>query len=135
MGAWDVGPLDNDAAVDFLSEWQETEDYDHLDELLTEILDLGGAYIESDLGQAVVAAGYIVAAVVNENQGSVFEDDEESEDWIMVLPEPEVALLTKLVKSLRRILKPESEVREVWEETDDFDSWKASVAEIISELT
>ena len=135
MGAWDVGPLDNDGATDFLAEWQSTEDFDHLDELLTEVLDLEDSYVEIELGQSVVAGGYILAALVNESQEELFEEDEDSEDWAMGLPEPDVALLTKLVKCLRRILKEESEIRENWEETDDYEAWKASVTEIIADLT
>lgn len=135
MGAWDVGALDNDDALDFLNEWQEGEDYDPVDELLSEVLEMDSSYLEADLSARAVAAGAVLSAVVNETIEELFGDDEDAMDWAFGLPQPKVGLLNKLVRSLKRILKEESELREQWEETDDFDAWRASVREIIADLT
>ncbi len=137
MATWDVGALDNDEAQDFLSEWQEGEDYEPVDELLSEVLDMEDSYLEADLAARAVAAGAVLSAVVNETIEELFgeDEDEDSLDWAFGLPQPKVGLLNKLVRSLKRVLKAESELREQWEETDDFDAWRATVREIIADLT
>lgn len=135
MGAWDVGALDNDDAQDFLAEWQEGEDYEPVDELLSEVLDMADSYLEADIAARAVAAGAVLSAVVNETIEELFDDDEDSIDWAFGLPQPKVVLLNKLVRALKRILKDESELREQWEETDDFTAWRASVTEVIADLT
>ena len=135
MATWDVGALDNDEAQDFLAEWQESEDYALVDELLSDVLDMGESYLEADLGARTIASGAVLSAVVNEAIEELFDGDEDSVDWAFGLPQPKVALLNKLVRSLKRILKEESELREQWEETDDFDGWRATVREIIADLT
>ncbi len=135
MGTWDVGALDNDDAQDFLAEWQEGEDYEPVDELLSEVLDMADSYLEADLAARAVAAGAVLSAVVNETIEELFDEDEDSIDWAFGLPQPKVALLNKLVRALKRILKGESELREQWEETDDFAAWRATVTEIIADLT
>lgn len=135
MATWDVGALDNDDAQDFLTEWQEGEDYELVDELLSEVLDMADSYLEADLAGRAVAAGAVLSAVVNETIEELFDDDEDAIDWAFGLPQPKVALLNKLVRALKRILKDESELREQWEETDDFTAWRATVTEIIADLT
>lgn len=53
---------------------------------------------------------------------------EKVDRWVKSLavkPTPDV--LSRANAALARILGPESELRELWEESDDFDKWHSSV--------
>lgn len=58
MGAWDVGPFENDAALDVLGDVKETYFSEWLEDVSEEFaLD---KYIDSDVGSAIVAVSAII---------------------------------------------------------------------------
>lgn len=55
--------------------------------------------------------------------------------WVArVNPAPEASLVSDAVRAIDRILAPESELRELWEDTEDFNEWQADVAGLRAQL-
>jgi hypothetical protein len=53
---------------------------------------------------------------------------EKVDTWLKSLAvKPSPDLLSKAQAALTRIVGPDSELRELWEESDDFESWQSSV--------
>ena len=48
---------------------------------------------------------------------------------------PNPALLTKARQALQRIVSEESELAELWEESDEAEDWRASMAQLREALT
>jgi hypothetical protein len=116
VGAWGVGPFDNDAALDWAVEL-ESEGMDAIDRALD------GAHrsaeLESDAAsEAIAAAATVVAAV----RGDVGALPDEVRAWLaqnrMDVDPPLVDRATEALASVRT-----SELADLWAESDDLASW------------
>jgi hypothetical protein len=128
VGAWDTGPFDNDAALDWLAELEES----------------GIAAIRSALGRvgshgrpeaddvSVAVAAAAVLAVAWGTVDSAVPD--EVSDWVAtqagLLP---TELRPAAIAALDRILTA-SELGELWEQSDEFDAWQAATSAIRTAL-
>ncbi|MCF7221577.1 DUF4259 domain-containing protein [Marilutibacter chinensis] len=133
MGAWGTGSFDDDDAADFLSDVMAGADLGPVREVLAAALD-AGEYLEApDASQAIAAAEIVMAALGRPTDAAQQED--ELMEWIArVKPSADAALASQAVKALDRILAPNSELRELWEETEEFAEWQATVVALRSQL-
>jgi hypothetical protein len=63
MGAWDIGPFDNDDAADWLYVLEESSDVSTIAAALGVITDIGDGYLEAPDCSNALAAVEIVAAL------------------------------------------------------------------------
>ena len=133
MGAWGYGSFDNDDAADFLAEVAQGGDASLLHEAIDNVV-TSTEYVEApDACQAIVAAEVIAAALGRAT--SAAEQQDALRAWVMrVRPRIDEALVTSAGDALARILAPNSELRELWEDSDDFAAWRATVAELRQQL-
>ena len=133
MGAWGVGSFDNDDAGDFLSELIDSGDLSLIREVFDNVL-TSTEYVEApDASQAIAAAEAVAAALGRPTLSA--QKEEELLTWLGRLQpriDPELTAQAKDV--LARILAPNSELLELWEESDEFPEWKAAVSEIARQL-
>ena len=130
MGAWSHTSFGNDDASDFIDE-VETDGqsavvnaFEVIEHLKTD------EYLEAPDACVALAAAELVAAA-----GGKPPSD---------FPPPAAALLPKLTAdaalrdrattAVRRLLDY-SELKELWQETNDFGAWKASLADLLERLT
>ena len=133
MGAWGHGSFDNDDAADFLTDVLESGDTSLLRETFDNVL-TSTEYVEApDASQAIVAAEVVAAALGRATPAALRR--QALLDWVArVRPQIEASLIAQAADVLARILAPNSELRELWEESDEFDEWQAAVEELRSQL-
>ena len=132
MGAWGTGPFDNDDASDWVWTLDEASDTGPLQGRLASVVDLGEKeYLESpDCSEAIAAA----AVVGMLNTGSTSHDDESVAGFLKrCSTRPGRELLTIALAALDRI-QSRSELQELWQETDDFQSWQSELQTIRNQL-
>jgi hypothetical protein len=131
VGAWGVGNFDNDDAADWVYELEESNDTSVLVATLGEATE--GGYLESPVGCEALAAAEVVAALLG-NAGKALPDGVRK--WVAV-NDVEVGhdLLALARAAVARVAKAEdSELRELWQETDDYPQWVALQDDLLKRL-
>ena len=129
MGAWGTGAFDNDGALDWAGELEDGG--------ITAIESaLDDAIRSSDLSAPTdveaIAAAEVVAAAIGRPLPSL------GEDIAALVPHLAPSVTPEHIKRARtaveRVLNA-SELAELWEETDDADTWRGLVEDLIERLT
>ena len=130
MGAWGIGHFENDDAGDWV--W-ELEDARSLEPVVAAIAAVEAAtdYLEAPDATIALAAAETIAAAL----GKPAPDLPDSVAAVVsVLPHaPDSKLVSRARAAVERIAT-ESELRELWEETEDFAAWQAKVSDLIQRL-
>jgi len=134
MDAWEPGSFGNDSASDWLAELLETPDLSMIGEAFDAVLAAGDDALEVQAGEEGIAAADVVAWI-NGRGGKSDDNGDRIEDWIN---EHELEVSDSMLKKARRVVdrvfNSPSELREAWEESDDFDDWRAALAELKERL-
>lgn len=133
MGAWGFGSFENDDAGDFLGDLTDSGDLALIREAIDNVL-TSTEYVEApDACMAIVAAEVVAAALGRPTLAA--QQEEELTRWLSrIRPRIDTGLAAQARDALARILAPNSELRELWEETDDLSDWQASVLELDRQL-
>jgi hypothetical protein len=122
MAAWGTKTFEEDTANDWIQELIDSEDPR---EFLVESLSIDPGFIEADQAAAILAAGETLIALLDEPRVGVpgelvdWVGDNECED-VSDLPETAVASIVK-------VLGDESELRDIWNESEEFEEWQENV--------
>ncbi|MGE5396984.1 MAG: DUF4259 domain-containing protein [Chitinophagales bacterium] len=131
MGAWGSGVFENDSALDWLDEVIESNSLDKILQPLKRVINsrsrtiLGifhtkNNYLEEPLGSEALAASEIIAALLKCPGSNI---SEELNDWVekssLKVNINTAALAAEAVK----IVKADSELKELWEESDSYSEW------------
>jgi hypothetical protein len=127
MGTWSHESFGNDTACDWAYGLVETRDFSLVARAIQEVLENGPDYLDFDLAAEAVAATEVLAKV--RGRGTQADAYTEKVDhWLKSVPAaPAPELFVKAGQALHRILGEDSELRELWEESEDFESWQASM--------
>ncbi|MGN6740633.1 DUF4259 domain-containing protein [Dyella sp.] len=127
MGAWSHEPFGNDTACDWAYGLDEQRDFSLVAKAIQAVLDNGPDYLDSDLASEAIAAAEVLAKALG--RGTQADSyTEEVDAWVRSIgSKPSQDLLSKANGALARIMGPDSELRELWEESDDFGSWESSI--------
>ena len=130
MGAWGVGIYDNDAAADWAGELPN-RGVALIASALRAAFDDG--YLDADVGAHALAAADVLGRL---RTGDVLIDSEHGPgSWILTqAASPSDELLQLAERAVDRVVGPESEIVELWRETDDFDAWLATVRTVVGRL-
>jgi hypothetical protein len=129
MGAWGVDAFGNDDACDWAYGLEEVEDLSLVEEALDAVLAADG-YLEAPEGAAALAAAEVVARLQG-HWGARSAYSETADKWVertRLKPSPELA--AKARRAIARILGGESELAELWQESEEQEAWVASVREL-----
>ncbi|WP_368565806.1 DUF4259 domain-containing protein [Pseudoxanthomonas sp. UTMC 1351] len=133
MGCWAIGSFGNDSAADWLGDLRETSDLSLVRETIARVIAADG-YLDSPDATDALAAIEVVAAALGRPTPEA-ESEPELLEWIArVKPSPDTTLISDAQQAIDRILGPESELRELWEDTEDFSDWRAEVTGLRSQL-
>ncbi|MGJ6960663.1 DUF4259 domain-containing protein [Streptosporangium sp. G11] len=120
MGAWDMGPFDNDGALDHLGNLDGAKGMaDLLATAMREILD-DGEYVEGpEMSGAVAVACLVGARVIGA------EPDAVAARWLEHNPfEPSAELRDLARATIDRATRPDdNELYELWEDSGSLDAW------------
>lgn len=133
MGTWGIGSFENDDAADFMIDLLDSGDLSLVREVLDNVL-TSTEYVEAPDATLAIVAAEIVAAARGRSTLAA-QQEEGLADWLARLRPPvDDDLLRQARDALTRVLAENSELRELWEETDDAHDWQAVVAELRSHL-
>lgn len=132
MGTWSHEPFGNDSANDWAYELEGQRDFSLVARALQTVLDNGSEYLDADLAvEAIAAAEVLAKALGRGTQADAYTKKVDA--WLATMratPSPE--LLSKARAALARILGADSELRELWEDSEEFEAWQASVRSLQS---
>jgi hypothetical protein len=137
VGAWGIGPFENDDAADWAFEFSNADLPAGL-RIITSALQSAAEvassdYLDSDLGVPALAAADIVA-LINGQTIEVSSYNEAPRNWVnRYRPTPDAALTLLARRAVERVGQAPSELVELWAEVGDED-WRASLAQQLSKL-
>ena len=134
MGAWDHTTFGNDDACDWGGDLSASEDLSFVEETLDAVIDTGDEYLEAPESSQAIAAAEVVARLQG-HYGIRNAYTESVDGWVAAHPQTvPAALAQKAHAALDRILAQPSELLELWEESEDFETWKGTVTELRSRI-
>jgi hypothetical protein len=131
MGAWGHQTFENDDACDWLCELEDAEDPSVLADTFDVIPKEADEYVEAPEASMALAAADVVAALLGRPAAKL---PEEVTAWLARQEGVKPALVKKAVRATRRVLTS-SELRELWEESEDFPKWQAAVEDLLKRLS
>ena len=93
--------------------------------------DIGDGYLESPESSAALAAAEVIAALLGKPSASLPDDAKECVGRLSFKPDEE--LLSAARKAVERV-KTDSELKELWDESDDAAQWQATVEDLAARL-
>lgn len=135
MGAWGTGPFQDDVALDWLDEPFMADGADAVKAAVSDVLGVGADdYLEYEAGVAGRAACEVVAASFGKPDPSNGEEEvskiAQFADEVRSVPE----IRLHAMNALARLTGENSEIAELWLESDSKDEWLASVASLSDRL-
>lgn len=129
MGTWGVGSFENDDAMDWSYELHNGND---LSPILTVFSNISeGAYLEAPDCSNALAAAEVVAALKGKPSKNL---PDEIATWISFnKPSVNNEIITNAKKIVTQI-KQSSELKELWEESEDLAKWENTVNDLILRL-
>lgn len=129
MGAWGLGPFDNDDAGDWAWGLEESDGFSAVQDALQAVVG-GDDYLEAPTCSEAVAAAETVAACLGRPVDGL---PDEVRTWVgehPVVPRDIIDLARRAVTAI----EARSELRELWEETEHFDDWRKSMSDLAARL-
>lgn len=131
MGAWETGSFDNDDALDWLFDLEDSADTSVISAALQDVLGKGDDYLEVPECSVGIAAAEVIAAL-SENPAAKLPDNAKA--WIETNADLEITnLISKALKAVK-LIREDSELKEVWDESADADAWYHTVDNLIERL-
>ena len=128
MGAWGVDILENDAAQDFIAAILDEKNLGMIEEAIDRVLRAGDDEVEAPDAEEAIAAVDIIARLLQRDEDDEIEEGDELAEWVSACEEePNDVLVENARKALERILTDPSELLELWQESDDFETWERAV--------
>lgn len=135
MGTWAVDAFGNDYAQDWAEDLHETSNLDAVEDTLNTVLD-SGAELEAPFAAEALAAIEVLARLQGKG-GPRTEDSAAVDVWVdarKAKAKPRADLAEKAVRAIERILSPESELRQLWEDSEHYADWRAAVEDLRGRL-
>jgi len=129
MGAWGIGSFENDDAADFMIDALESGDLSLMGEVFDNVL-TSTEYVEAPDATVAIAAAEIVAAALGRPTRAAQEEAGLAAWLARIRPTIDAHLATQARTALTRILADNSELRELWKETERFHDWQATVMDL-----
>ena len=135
MGAWGVDSFGNDDAADWALGLNESSDLVLVEETLARATISGDQYLEAPAASEAVAAAEAVARLRGAG-GERSAYSESVDQWVKrVGKPPSAAVVHRAVQALDRIVAPNSELRDLWEESEEYGAWSDAIRELRARLS
>ena len=134
MGAWSADTFGNDDACDWAYGLENVNDLSLLESTLDTLLSHGTEYVEAPEASEALAAIEAIARLQG-NWGERNAYTEPVDEWVEKTKlQPSAALTKKAHLVIERILAENSELKELWQESEEYEAWQAFVAELKSRV-
>lgn len=130
MGTWSHESFGNDTANDWAYELEDATDFSVIEAALQVALDEGDEYLDADLAMEAIAAVEVIAKRLGKGtQSDVYT--EKVEQWLETISEqPSDDLLSLAKRVLERIVADDSELKELWLESDEYELWLGNIQQL-----
>ncbi len=133
MGTWALHSFGNDDAADLLGDLTEQNGFGPVQEAIARVLNTEG-YLGAPESQQCVAACEVLAMTLGRPSAAA-QAEEELVAWLArVQPTLGPDIVSQATKAIDRILVPESELLELWRESEEFADWQADLTGLRSRL-
>ena len=128
-GGWDVGPFDNDDALDWVWELSESNDISVVEEALQNAISTSG-YLEAPTGSVALAAAEVVAALKGQPRAQL---PDEVTTWVA---SHQLEVDDQLVKAARQAIahvknSQSSELAQLWSDSEELlNQWHKDLADL-----
>jgi hypothetical protein len=130
MGTWAVDSFGNDDACDWTYELEKVSDLSPVEEALDAVLSCDEEGVEASEATEAIAAIEVIARLQG-NWGKRSAYSERLDNWVEANKiQPSTALVQKAHLVIDLIIAENSELNELWQETEDYEAWLASVTEL-----
>jgi hypothetical protein len=129
VGAWGHRNFENDEALDWTWELEE-KGLTHIEATLQAVENAATEYIETPDCTTGLAAAEVVALLLGRPSDDV---PSEVTKWAEGKPKPPTSLVTRAIASIG-LIETESELRDLWAETGDFEAWKSVIRNLRDRL-
>ncbi|MFU8546504.1 DUF4259 domain-containing protein [Acinetobacter junii] len=130
MGTWSHESFGNDTANDWAYELEDATDFVVIEAALQVALDEGDEYLDADLAMEAIAAVEVIAKRLGKGtQSDVYT--EKVDQWLETISEqPSDDLLSLAKRVLERIVADDSELKELWLESDEYELWLGNIQQL-----
>ena len=130
MGTWSHESFGNDTANDWAYELEDGTDFSVIEAALQVALDEGDEYLDADLAMEAIAAVEVIAKRLGKGtQCDVYT--EKVDQWLETISEqPSDDLLSLAKRVLERIVADDSELKELWLESDEYELWLGNIQQL-----
>ena len=130
MGTWSHESFGNDTANDWAYELEDATDFVVIEAALQVALDEGDEYLDADLAMEAIAAVEVIAKRLGKGtQSDVYT--EKVDQWLETISEqPSDDVLSLAKRVLERIVADDSELKELWLESDEYELWLGSIQQL-----
>lgn len=135
LGAWSANTFGNDTACDWIWQVTESDDLSVVARALSDALAGGADDLDADLGSLGLGAAEVVARL--RGRGSTPDAYTENlDDWVREHQALDTdALLPQARQVVDRVSIKDSELRDLWEESESFDDWMEVVSDLRRRLS
>jgi hypothetical protein len=131
MGTWGLQSFENDEAMDWVWELNDSEEFAAIEDAFEAVTDEAEDYLEAMPCSIAVAAAEVVAALHGRPSPHLPPG---VSSWIKGKPSPGAALLAQAKQAVTTVAA-ESELQELWAESGHLDEWLAIVRDLEERLT
>ena len=130
MGTWSHAPFGNDTAPDWAYELEDTTDFSVIDATLQTALDEGQEDLDADLAMEAIAAIEVLAKSLGHGtQTDVYTD--KVDEWVdRISLKPSADLLQKAEQVLALVASDHSELKELWQESEEYELWANNLQQL-----
>lgn len=132
-GAWDIGPFENDDALDWVWELTESVDGTPLNRAFDDVL-RSPRYVEAPSASIAIAAAEVLAALKGEARDGL---PDEVTEWVQGRKLAADARMTeKAVNAIKLVMDEEvSELAQLWADAPELaKDWRASLEDLLKRL-
>ena len=132
MGTWSHEPFGNDSAGDWAYGLEKATDTSLLEQAFETVLSAGDEYLEAPESEEAIAAAEVIAKMLGKGtQTDAYT--EKVDEWVAQMAiQPTIELRRKAATALRRILATNSELAELWGESDEPEEWTSAMQKLIT---
>lgn len=132
MGTWSHESFGNDTACDWAYELEGITDLSVIESTIDRVLESEDEYLEAPDAEEAIAAIEVIAKLLgNGTQSDSYT--ERADAWVKEnYLRPSAELIQKAKNALSKILSENSELAELWEESEE---WKSEISKLLAAIS
>lgn len=132
MGTWAVDAFGNDYAQDWAQDLDQISNLEAVESTLDMALENAGETLEAPFAAEALVAIEVLARLQGKG-GERSEDSAAVDEWVdarKAKARVRTDLAEKAGRAIERILSEQSELRELWADSEHYEDWRAAVEEL-----